>query len=169
MSTIDRRQFLQRMLILGGGALATAALLSLLSCSKEETPYLPGDNVTPPPPPPAGAAYLAVARGENPTTLVQRSIDALGGIGRFVKSGNDVIIKPNICVSYRTPEYAATTNPEVVAALVALCLGAGAKRVRVMDHPFSGGAEEAYATSGISEAVSAAGGEMEVMLSLIHI
>ncbi len=166
MSTIDRRQFLQRMLTLGGGALATAALLSLLSCSKEETPDLPGDNVTPPSPPPAGAAYLAVARGENPTTLVQRSVSALGGIERFVKPGNDVIIKPNICVSNRTPEYAATTNPEVVAALVTLCLGAGAKRVRVMDHPFSGGAEEAYVTSGISEAVRTAGGEMEVMATM---
>ncbi len=117
------------------------------------------------PPPPGDAAYLAVARGENPTTLVQRSIDALGGIGRFVKSGNDVIIKPNICVPNRAPEYAATTNPEVVAALVALCLGAGASRVRVMDNPFGGSAEDAYADSGIAEAVEAAGGEMEVMAS----
>jgi uncharacterized protein (DUF362 family) len=107
-----------------------------------------------------------VARGENPTTLVQKAIDALGGIGRFVKSGNDVIIKPNIGMANRPPEYAATTNPEVVAALVALCLGAGAKRVRVMDRPFSGTPEEAYDTSGIAAAVKAAGGEMEVMASM---
>ena len=60
--------------------------------------------------------------------------------------GNDVIVKPNICVAYHTPEYAATTNPEVVATLVRLCLGAGARRVRVMDQPFGGTAEEAYAT-----------------------
>jgi uncharacterized protein (DUF362 family) len=166
MSTIDRRQFLQRMLTLGSGALATAALLSLLSCSKEQTPELPGDNITPPSPPPAGAAYLAVARGENPTTLVQRSVSALGGIERFVKPGNDVIIKPNICGSGRTPEYATTTNPEVVAALVALCLGARAKRVRVMDLPFSGTSSDAYDNSGIAEAVRNAGGEMEVMTSM---
>jgi uncharacterized protein (DUF362 family) len=112
------------------------------------------------------AAYLAVARGDSPTTLVQRSINALGGIGRFVKPGNDVIIKPNICGSGRTPEYASTTNPEVVATLVALCLGAGAKRVRVMDYPFSGTAEDAYDNSGIAQAVRAAGGEMEVMTSM---
>jgi uncharacterized protein (DUF362 family) len=112
------------------------------------------------------AAYLAVARGENPTTLVHRSINALGGIGRFVKPGNDVIIKPNICGSGRTPEYATTTNPEVVAALVALCLGAGAKRVRVMDLPFSGTSNDAYDNSGIAEAVRAAGGEMEVMTKM---
>ena len=166
MSTIDRRQFLERMLVLGGAALTAAALLSLLSCSKEPTPEPPADNVTPPPPPPGNAAYLAVARGSSPTTLVQKAIDALGGIGRFVKSGNDVIIKPNICTAYRTPECAATTNPEVVGALVALCIGAGARRVRVMDNPFDGSAEAAYANSGIAAAVKAAGGEMEVMASM---
>ena len=170
MSSIDRRQFLERMLALGGTALATAAFVSLLSCSKEPTPEPPSDNTTPPPPPPGNAAYLAVARGESsatlPTTLVQRSISAIGGIERFVKPGNDVIIKPNICGSGRTPEYASTTNPEVVAALVALCLGAGAKRVRVMDFPFSGTPNDAYNNSGIAEAVRAAGGEMEVMTSM---
>jgi uncharacterized protein (DUF362 family) len=82
---------------------------------------------------------------------------------RFVKGGDDVIIKPNICVDYRTYEYAATTNPDVVAALVELCLGAGAKRVRVMDSPFGGGPESAYAKSGIAAAVKAAGGVMEPM------
>jgi uncharacterized protein (DUF362 family) len=87
----------------------------------------------------------------------------LGGIERFVKSGDNVIVKPNICVDYRTYEYGATTNPEVVAALVELCAGAGAKRVRVMDLPFGGSPESAYAVSGIGESVKAAGGEMEVM------
>jgi uncharacterized protein (DUF362 family) len=84
---------------------------------------------------------------------------------RFVMGGDDVIIKPNICVDYRTFEYAATTNPEVVAALVELCLGAGAKRVRVMDSPFGGGPESAYAQSGIADAVKAAGGSMEAMVA----
>lgn len=166
MGTIDRREFLERILALGGTALATAAFMSMLSCSKEPSTEPPTDNITPPPHPPGDAAYLAVARGESPTTLVQRSVHALGGMERFVKPGNDVIIKPNICGSGRTPEYATTTNPEVVAALVALCLGAGAKRVRVMDYPFSGTAEDAYDNSGIAEAVRAAGGEMEVMTKM---
>ncbi|MDM8001126.1 MAG: DUF362 domain-containing protein [Dehalococcoidia bacterium] len=166
MGGIDRRDFLHKMLALGGGALATAAFISLLGCSPDDTLQPPTDNITPPPQPPAGTAYLSVARGGNPATLVQRAVDALGGIGRFVKPGDDVIVKPNICVSNRTPEYAATTNPEVVAALVTLCLGAGASRVRVMDHPFSGSAEDAYKNSGIKAAVEAVGGEMEVMASV---
>jgi uncharacterized protein (DUF362 family) len=90
-------------------------------------------------------------------------VTAIGGIERFVKSGDDVIVKPNICVDYRTYEYGATTNPIVVATLVKLCLAAGARRVRVMDTPFGGGPESAYARSGIADAVEAAGGVMEVM------
>jgi uncharacterized protein (DUF362 family) len=113
--------------------------------------------------PGTGQAYLAVARGADPAAIVMASLAALGGIERFVKSGNDVVIKPNISVDYHTPEYAATTNPDVVAALVKLALGAGAKRVRVMDMPFGGTPESAYAITGIAAAVKAAGGEMEVM------
>jgi uncharacterized protein (DUF362 family) len=82
---------------------------------------------------------------------------------RFVRSGHDVIVKPNICTDYRTYEYGATTNPDVVATLVELCLGAGARRVRIMDTPFGGSAETAYATSGIADAARAAGAKMEVM------
>jgi uncharacterized protein (DUF362 family) len=113
--------------------------------------------------PPLQAAYLAVARGEDPRSITRAALAALGGMARFVNPGDDVIIKPNICVDYHSYEYAATTNPEVVAALVELCLGAGARRVRVMDHPFGGSAESAYARSGIGDAVRSAGGTMEVM------
>ena len=113
--------------------------------------------------PSTGYPDLVVARGGEPEELVQRALAALGGMEQFVHSGDDVIVKPNICVSYHTYEYAATTNPWVVAALVKLCLGAGARRVRVMDSPFGGTAEQAYARSGIQEQVLAAGGEMEIM------
>ncbi|MHB1295926.1 MAG: DUF362 domain-containing protein [Anaerolineae bacterium] len=112
---------------------------------------------------PAEDAYLAVARGEDPEAITLRALAALGGIERFVRNGYDVIVKPNICNANNGPEYASTTNPQVVATLVRLCLGAGAKRVRVMDNPFSGTGAQAYARSGIEEAVKAAGGEMEVM------
>jgi uncharacterized protein (DUF362 family) len=111
-------------------------------------------------------AYLAVARGFGATELTRRAIAAVGGIGRYVKQGANVIVKPNICNAYHGPEYASTTNPEVVAAIVALCVEAGAGRVRVMDYPFGGSAQNAYETSGIAQAVQAAGGQMELMNSL---
>jgi uncharacterized protein (DUF362 family) len=107
--------------------------------------------------------YLVVARNGDPQEMVRQALTALGGMGRFIKPGDDVIIKPNICVAYHTYEYAATTNPWVVGALVQLALGAGARRVRVMDYPFGGSAEQAYVTSGIQEQVRSAGGQMEAM------
>ena len=55
-----------------------------------------------------------------------------------MRRGDDVVIKPNICTGYHGPEYAATTNPDVVGQLVGLCRAAGAGRVRVMDSPFGG-------------------------------
>jgi uncharacterized protein (DUF362 family) len=115
-------------------------------------------------PVPAGKAYLAAGHGRDIDAMVQGAIEALGGMQRFVKAGDDVIIKPNICVAYHTYEYAATTNPEVVAALVRLCLKAGAGRGRGMDQPFGGTAQQAYEKSGIAKAVKDAGGEMEIMV-----
>jgi uncharacterized protein (DUF362 family) len=107
--------------------------------------------------------HLAVARGGEAEQLVRAAIAALGGMERFVRSGDDVVIKPNICVGYHTYEYAATTNPWVVGELVRLCLHAGARQVRVMDSPFGSGPEQAYRKSGIQEQVEAAGGSMEIM------
>ncbi len=122
-----------------------------------------GETTAPTATPYAGHPDLVVARGGEPEQLVRRALAALGGMERFVRPGDDVIIKPNICVAYHTYEYAATTNPWVVAAVVKLCLEAGARQVRVMDSPFGGGPEEAYVRSGIQEQVLAAGGQMEIM------
>ncbi len=123
----------------------------------------PTATVAPQPPAAEEPAYLAVARGPDPAAITRAAIDALGGIGRFVKAGDFVIVKPNICVNHNTYEYASTTNPTVVATLVRMCLEAGAKKVRVMDTPYTGDPETAYRMSGIQEAVNGAGGEMEIM------
>lgn len=155
MTRLTRRQFLK----LTGTAVAGVALLGA-GCAAQPTG---GAGRRQPPARTGDQAYLAVAQGGDPAAITRAAIAALGGIERFVQSGDDVIVKPNICVDYHPPEYAATTNPTVVATLVTLCLGAGARRVRVMDMPFGGTPESAYAVSGIEEAVHVAGGEMEVM------
>jgi uncharacterized protein (DUF362 family) len=106
---------------------------------------------------------LVVVRHGEPEDLVRRALDAMGGMGVFVPRGSRVIVKPNICTAYHTYEYATTTNPWVVGALVKLCLEAGASSVKVLDYPFGGTHQDAYRMSGIQEQVEAAGGEMADM------
>jgi uncharacterized protein (DUF362 family) len=135
---------------------------STASAIGTSTPQMPGTTAAPSGTPTATEpAELAVARGgDDPEALVRSAIAALGGMGRFVPAGSKVVIKPNICVAGRSYEYAATTNPWVVGALVRMCLEAGAGRVRVLEYPFNKSSKEAYLSSGIQEQVEAAGGEM---------
>jgi uncharacterized protein (DUF362 family) len=128
-----------------------------LPAATEALPTLTNTPVIPP--------DLVVSHGGEPEELVRRAISALGGMQKFVPNGANVIVKPNICVAYRTYEFAATTNPWVVGTLVKLCFEAGAGRVKVMDNPFNGTQQQAYETSGIKEQVEAAGGEMTYMLA----
>lgn len=180
---ISRREFVRRLAATGLGAMASSGLLSACRTAPAPTatpespptaaPTLPGSAAAPTMTaaqptaavvtPAAEYPYLVVAQGTDPGRLVRQAMRAVGGMERFVHSGDDVIVKPNICVAYHTYEYAATTNPWVVAELVRMCIEAGARRVRVMDQPFGGTAEEAYKRSGIQEQVAAAGGMMEVM------
>ncbi|MGE5141130.1 MAG: DUF362 domain-containing protein, partial [Rudaea sp.] len=155
MSRPTRRHFLRVAGLTAAGLVAGASACSARPVARAAR--------QPAAPPASDQPYLAVARGLDPAASTRAAIAALGGMGRFVRSGQDVIVKPNICVDYHPPEYAVTTNPVVVGTLVSLCLAAGAARVRVMDTPLGGTAVSAYAVSGIAAAVRAAGGEMQVM------
>jgi len=98
---------------------------------------------------------VAVAQKGTPEAMARASVLALGGMGKFVKKGDVVVVKPNIGWD-RTPEQAANTNPEVVKAVVKMCLEAGAKKVRVMDRPCND-PRRCYTRSGIKEAVESIG------------
>ena len=91
------------------------------------------------------------AKGKDYYKLVARVLEPLGGIGRFVKTGENVVIKPNIAWD-RNTDQAANTHPLVVKALVELCLDAGAQKVLVFDRTCN---EErrCYVNSGIQEAM----------------
>ena len=104
------------------------------------------------------APDLVAVMGGEPAAMLDNALEALGGIGKFVKKGQKVVIKPNIGWD-RAPEMAGNTNPELVAALVKKCLGAGAQKVTVFDHTCDNW-QKCYETSGISDAVKKAGGIM---------
>ncbi len=101
---------------------------------------------------------LAWIQGESPSSLTKEAISSLGGIKRFISTGDLVMVKPNIGWD-RTPKQAACTNPQVVKTVVELCLNAGAKEVKVMDNPCNQ-ARRTYARSGIAAAAKEAGAKV---------
>jgi uncharacterized protein (DUF362 family) len=104
---------------------------------------------------PAGAVELAIARGPDPAKNVRRALEAMGGMGAFVKSGDRVVIKPNVGWN-RLPEQAANTNPDVVAEVVRHVMAAGASKVWVTDYPVNS-PERCFERSGIRRAAGDAG------------
>jgi uncharacterized protein (DUF362 family) len=93
-----------------------------------------------------------------PRALVQRVLEDLGGMKRFIGKQDVVVIKPNIAWD-RTPEQAANTNPEVVAEVVRQCWQAGAKRVIVTDVSCNE-PRRCFQRSGIQAAAHAEGAEV---------
>jgi len=102
-----------------------------------------------------GKHDLVLASGEDPYKMTVEAVKAIGGMEQFVKTGDVVVIKPNIAWD-RKPEHGSNTNPMVVAALVELCKKAGAARVNVFDHTCNS-AKRCYEKSGIKEAAEAKG------------
>ncbi|PKK83924.1 MAG: cytoplasmic protein [candidate division Zixibacteria bacterium HGW-Zixibacteria-1] len=98
---------------------------------------------------------LALARNENHPEALRAALDAVGGVDRFIQSGDRVTIKPNVGWD-RLPKHAADTNPELVAEMVRLCLAAGAAEVIVTDITCND-ARRTFIRSGIKEAAENAG------------
>jgi uncharacterized protein (DUF362 family) len=143
MICTDRRTFIRQSLRTAVAAAAAGSLpvIDLLT--------LPAHAAAQPP--------LAVRTGANIPLLVRETLDALGGMDRFVRQGDVVVVKPNIGWD-RTVEMAANTHPEVVTALVHLCLEAGARLVRIFDRTCND-ERRCYTRSGIRAAVEKIGSE----------
>lgn len=102
------------------------------------------------------APDLVAVMGGEPEQMLDKTLETMGGIGKYVRPGQNVVIKPNIGWD-RTPELAGNTNPQLVSALIKRCLAAGAKKVTVFDHTCDNW-QKCYDRSGIADAVKAAGG-----------
>jgi uncharacterized protein (DUF362 family) len=98
---------------------------------------------------------LAVISGD-PGAATQKALEALGGISRFVKKGQRVVLKPNMSFA-NPPDRGSTTHPAVVVAVAKACLEAGAQRVMVLDYPLRKG-ELCLERSGMLDAFQAVKG-----------
>ena len=138
---MDRREFLKKSAAIGFGAgllLLPKGLRSAVTLAAQEN-----------------YPDLVALRGGSPEAMFDRGIRLLGGIGRFVKNGQTVLIKPNMSWDL-SPEYAGNTSPGLVAAIVKHCRDAGARRVIVMDHAIEHW-ERSGKNSGILAAATGAG------------
>jgi uncharacterized protein (DUF362 family) len=99
----------------------------------------------------ADMPMVAVAEGKDFARITVRSLAMLGGMGRFVRPGATVVVKPNMGWD-RSAEQGANTHPLVVRSVVEECLKAGAKRVKVFDRTCND-ERRCYVNSGIGPAL----------------
>ena len=149
MRKLDRREFLGAVAGLG-----TAFVVGGCAAKTDETAA-----VATPRGPKFDEKTLAVASGKDPAKLTRAAVNALGGMGKLVKRGDFVVIKPNIAWN-QPAEVAATTNPLVVAELVKMCKEAGAGRILVIDHCIDRPSEMVLGLTGIMAAGTAAGADV---------
>jgi len=83
------------------------------------------------------SGWIVEGIGEQPDysikALTRKVFDAAGGMGKFIKKGDVVVLKPNISWA-QAPDLAVTTHPQVMEAVIELCQEAGAKKVRIADN-----------------------------------
>jgi uncharacterized protein (DUF362 family) len=156
----SRRLFLRRILRTGALALGAGALGLAFWDRRGPVPQTGGPVAEPLADYSvgAGAGKLAVAHGADRHGTIAAAVAALGGMGAFVRPGDRVLLKVN--AAFATPAMlGATSHPDAVARVIALCLEAGAARVTVTDNPIND-PQACFALSGIASAVHTAGGEL---------
>jgi uncharacterized protein (DUF362 family) len=122
---------------------------------REAARRLPENGFVVPAPP---GADLAVSHGTDLRAMLRSALDAVGGIGSYIKRGDVVVVKPNVAFE-RPAVLGATTNPELLVALIELLREAGAREIRVADNPIES-PESCFARSGVGAAVQRAGARL---------
>ncbi len=124
---MNRRDLLKAGLLAAAAAPALPLRSLFARESASHTPAFLSHALAPDP-------LLSVIRGADIAAAVRASVDALGGMSAFVKSGDVVFLKPNMSFP-NPPEWGSTTHPEVIRTVVKMCSEAGAKRIIAADYP----------------------------------
>ncbi len=104
------------------------------------------------------AGRMSIIRGADRTKTAAAAVDAIGGMGAFVKKGDRVLVKVNAAFA-TPPSLSATTHPDLVAEIVRQCRSAGAQEVIVTDNPINDPAS-CFELSGIADAARKAGAKV---------
>lgn len=112
----DRREFMKTGLLTATAAVGSAAgILRGGYVYAEDTPD------------------IVISHGADPAKITRSAVEALGGMKRFVKPGQKVVIKPNMSFA-SGPKRGANTHPAVVREVALMCAQAGASRISVLDN-----------------------------------
>lgn len=108
-----------------------------------------------------GAALVGISGRGTVEERIREAVGLIGGFEKLSPAGKTVLVKPNVVSGERSP---ATTNPEVVASVVRILYGYGAKKVYVGDmSAFSTlSTRRNMAKNGILKAAEEAGAESVV-------
>ena len=97
---------------------------------------------------------------------VRRAVDLLGGMRRFVRPGQRVLVKPNMLLP-TDPDRAIVTHPVVVRAVVLLAQEAGG-RVLIADNPgvstIHYAWQRAYERTGLAAVAAETGAELNAQI-----
>jgi len=106
--------------------------------------------------------FIVEGMGETPDydvkELTRKTFEAAGGMAKFISKGDVVVIKPNISWA-RRPDLAASTNPQVMEAVVELCQEVGAKKVRIADNTIHD-ARRCFALTGAGSVAKTTGADL---------
>ncbi|MDR1941982.1 MAG: DUF362 domain-containing protein [Endomicrobium sp.] len=147
-----KKSFL-KVLVSGGEALSyslPALKNKVRNNSKELVPRKKKPNVK--------TRALAAVTGNSAANITRRCINLLGGMSKFVKEGDIVVIKPNMSRN-AAPGSGLNTNPDIVGELVKMCFESGAKTVKVFDNTREN-KKLCYKNSGIMKAAKDAGAKV---------
>lgn len=142
---MKRRDFIKKSIV--SGAVAGSAMTFLPYTNLFGARYSPAEDFD-----------LVAIKGGEPNLMFDTAIEAMGGMRKFVKAGQKVVVKPNIGWD-APPERAANTNPKLIKRIIEHCFNAGAKEVYVFDNTCNDW-NKCYTNSGIERAVKDAGGKM---------
>jgi uncharacterized protein (DUF362 family) len=101
---------------------------------------------------------VGIAEGRDYEKAVSEAIRLTGGINKYVKPGDIVVVKPNMAFN-SPPELKANTDPIIVRTVVHLCFQALASKVYVFDRTVNN-PKLTYVTSGIADAAKSAGAKV---------
>ncbi|MGA3268261.1 MAG: DUF362 domain-containing protein [Verrucomicrobiota bacterium] len=160
-SPLDRRDFIVRTAKAGAAIVASAGVGLWLHDNhgpsgrpSAATVSLPDFSL------PSPGPKMSIVTGADRVKTVNRALAALGGIGRFIKAGDRVVLKVN--AAFASPAaLSATSHPDLVAEMVRLCRQAGAASVIVTDNPIND-PQSCFVLTGIQKAAESAGANISM-------